>query len=87
MEKLLYTVDETAELLSVGRCKIYELFNEGQLYSVKVGKSRRVPAIAIDRFLAALGVEPLVPRWRRWVPSARHDDPPGVFRPARVGSS
>jgi excisionase family DNA binding protein len=54
VQKLLYTVEETAELFSVGRCKVYELVSSGELYSVKLGRSRRIPAIAIERYIAAL---------------------------------
>jgi excisionase family DNA binding protein len=57
VQKVLYTVEETAELFSVGRCKIYELVGSGELYSVKLGKLRRIPAAAIERYIAAL-IEP-----------------------------
>jgi len=54
VEKLLYTVEEAAELLSVSRCKVYELISDELLYSVKVGRSRRVPAVALARFVETL---------------------------------
>ena len=54
MDKLLYTVEESAEVLSVSRCKVYELVASGDIYSVKIGRSRRVPVDALHRFIASL---------------------------------
>jgi excisionase family DNA binding protein len=42
MEKLLLTVREAADALSVSRSRVYELIYAGQLDSVKIGRSRRV---------------------------------------------
>jgi excisionase family DNA binding protein len=47
MEKLLLTPEEAAEALSLGRTKVYQLIGEGRLRSVRIGKSRRVPASAL----------------------------------------
>ena len=58
MEQLLYTVEETGELFSCGRDKIYELINSGQLYSVKLGRLRRIPAASIERYLESVQVAP-----------------------------
>lgn len=38
MERLLLTVRQTSETLSLGRTKIYELIKEGRLSTVKVGR-------------------------------------------------
>jgi excisionase family DNA binding protein len=38
----LFTVVEVAELLGIGRSKVYELLYKGELKSVKIGGSRRV---------------------------------------------
>lgn len=54
MEKLLLRPEEVAEALSVGRTKVYELMGSGDLRSVRVGGSRRVPADALNDFIAAL---------------------------------
>jgi excisionase family DNA binding protein len=53
-ERLLYPVNEAAAKLGVGRSKLYELISTGALESVKLGKSRLVPAEAIERFVADL---------------------------------
>lgn len=47
-------VEETAESFSVGRCKIYELVASGELYLVKIGRLRRIPARAIERFIESV---------------------------------
>jgi excisionase family DNA binding protein len=51
---LLFTPEEAARCLSVGRPKVYRLMQEGVLRSVKVGASRRVSARALSDYVAAL---------------------------------
>jgi excisionase family DNA binding protein len=52
VEKLLYDVREAAQLLSISRTKVYELMASGQLVSVRIGRSRRIPAEELRRFVA-----------------------------------
>jgi excisionase family DNA binding protein len=54
MERILYTIDEVAVALGLGRTKVYELIKTGQLGSVLIDRSRRVPAEAVTAFLACL---------------------------------
>lgn len=49
--KLLLTPEEAADVLGVGRTKLYELMGEGLIESVRIGGSRRVPVAAVDRFV------------------------------------
>ena len=56
MEKLLLSPSEAAAHLSVGRSKVYELMRLGQLRSVKIGGSRRIPRAALTDFVASLDV-------------------------------
>ncbi|MCC7103665.1 MAG: helix-turn-helix domain-containing protein [Chloroflexi bacterium] len=51
MDKLLLRPEEAAALLSLGRSTIYELIASGALESVTVGRSRRVPLAALERFV------------------------------------
>ena len=51
MERLLFTVRETAEMLGVSRSRVYELISTEQLASVKIGRSRRVSLTSIQRFM------------------------------------
>jgi excisionase family DNA binding protein len=37
------TVEQAAEVLNVGRDKVYALIRTGQLRSIKIGKLRRIP--------------------------------------------
>jgi excisionase family DNA binding protein len=59
-DRLLLRVEEVAELLGIGRTKVFELIRCGELRSVKVGGSRRVSAAAVTAYVAMLegGAEP-----------------------------
>ena len=54
VEKLLLTVPEAAERLSLSRSKVYELMAAGRIDSVSIGRSRRVPLAACEKFVRAL---------------------------------
>lgn len=41
-------------MLSIGRSKVYELIGTGELASVRIGTSRRVPADALVEFVTQL---------------------------------
>ncbi|MGH3860396.1 helix-turn-helix domain-containing protein [Actinokineospora sp.] len=56
-ERHLYKVEDAAALLSVSRSVVYELIRAGQLRSVVIGRSRRVPAKAINDFITQLIAE------------------------------
>jgi excisionase family DNA binding protein len=49
-----YTVEEVADLLHVGRDKVYYLLRTGQLRSIKIGKSRRITERHLAEFVASL---------------------------------
>ncbi len=53
MEKLCYTPIEAARLLGLGRTKVYELMASGQITSIRIGRSRRIPATALRAFIEA----------------------------------
>jgi excisionase family DNA binding protein len=54
MDRLLLTPTEAAAALGIGRSKVYELMQTGQLESVHIGACRRVPAEALHSFLLSL---------------------------------
>ena len=54
MPKLLLTPEEAAQVLGIGRTKVYELLVSTALESVKIGACRRVPADALTRFVETL---------------------------------
>ena len=49
-----YTVEQVAEMLHVGRDKIYYLLRTGQLRSLKIGKLRRITEQQLADFIASL---------------------------------
>jgi excisionase family DNA binding protein len=50
-----YTVEQVAEMLHVGRDKIYYRLRTGQLRSIKIGKLRRITEQQLAEFIASLG--------------------------------
>ncbi|MFE0907952.1 helix-turn-helix domain-containing protein [Streptomyces rochei] len=46
------TVAEAARRLGIGRTKMYEYVSSGAIHSVKIGSLRRIPAEALNDFLA-----------------------------------
>ncbi|WP_026124534.1 excisionase family DNA-binding protein [Nocardiopsis baichengensis] len=53
-DKKLLRVEEAAKLLGIGRTRAFELIKEGRLRSVKLGKTRLVPAKALDELVELL---------------------------------
>lgn len=49
--KVLLTIDEAAQALSIGRTLLYDLLMQKQIASIKVGRVRRVPLAALDEFV------------------------------------
>jgi excisionase family DNA binding protein len=52
--RLLHTVEEAADRLSLSRSALYELTRSGEIASVKVGGRRRIPQGALDAYVAGL---------------------------------
>jgi len=52
--RLLFTVTETASLLSLGRSKTYELVRAGVIPSVRITGSRRIKAADLKIYVAGL---------------------------------
>lgn len=53
-QKRLYRVDEAAHLLGLGRTTLFAELKSGRLRSLKVGRSRLIPAECIDEFVELL---------------------------------
>jgi excisionase family DNA binding protein len=53
-DALLLTPEQAARRLSIGRTKIYELVSKGVLRSVRIDRSRRIPATALADYVRAL---------------------------------
>ena len=52
MEPLLLRVEEAARLIGMGKSKTWDLVNRGDIPSIKIGKSRRIPVAALERWIA-----------------------------------
>ncbi len=50
----LLTVGEAAEYLRISRSALYPYVMRGELRSVRIGRSRRIPTAAIVEFVAKL---------------------------------
>jgi excisionase family DNA binding protein len=53
-EQLLLTPEQASVRLAICRTRIYELMASGQLESVRIGSSRRIPASALVDFVQRL---------------------------------
>jgi excisionase family DNA binding protein len=49
-----YTVEQVADVLQIGRDKVYQLLRTGQLRSIKIGKLRRITDQHLAEFIASL---------------------------------
>ncbi len=48
MDQLLLNADEVSKTLKIGRSKTYEMMASGELPVVRIGRSVRVPAKALE---------------------------------------
>jgi excisionase family DNA binding protein len=53
-QKLLLTVSDVAEALSISRTRVFALFRAGELSSVKVGRRRLVTTASVEAYVARL---------------------------------
>jgi excisionase family DNA binding protein len=51
---LLLTVKESAKRLSLARSTLYELVLTGEIASIKIGRSRRIPLDALTAYVDRL---------------------------------
>ena len=58
MDKLLLRPVEAAEAIGIGRSKMYELLASGELPSIRIGGSVRVPIDALRAWIARQLAEP-----------------------------
>lgn len=53
-EKLLYKVEEVAQMLAIGRSKMWEIVLRGDIDSVKLDGSRRITREAVHAYVRRL---------------------------------
>ncbi len=56
MENTLLSIPEACEKLRIGKTRLYEILNAGQIKAVRMGKRTLIPVAAIDDFIN--GLEP-----------------------------
>ena len=52
--RLLFTVEEAARVLGIGRTRMFELIQAGSVETVLIGRLRRIPFDALDAFVTGL---------------------------------
>ena len=73
-----YTVEQVAEMLHIGRDKVYYLLRTGQLRSIKIGKIRRITDQHLAEFIATWRpTTSVLHRIAVWHTVPRHLDRPG----------
>ncbi len=48
---MLFTAEEVADILHIGRSTVFKLMKQNQLESIRLGRSRRVPIDALQNFV------------------------------------
>jgi len=54
-QPLLLTVDQAKDQLSISRAKLFMLLRDGEIHSIKIGSSRRIPIGALTAYVQRLG--------------------------------
>ena len=52
--RVLFTVEEAARALGIGRTRMFELIQSGSVETVLIGRLRRIPVDELDAFVARL---------------------------------
>lgn len=52
--RLLVTVPEAAERLTISERQVYRLLASGELQAVRIGRACRIPTKKLEEFIAAL---------------------------------
>ena len=53
-ERLLLRPEEAADVLGIGRSKLYDLLATGEVESVHIGSCRRIPVEGLHRYVDRL---------------------------------
>ena len=56
--RVLFTVEEAARALGIGRTRMFELIQDGHVETVLIGRLRRIPVDALDVFVNRLRESP-----------------------------
>ncbi len=50
----LLTVEDVMDRLQLGKHSVYRLIRSRRLHSVQIGRCRRIPTVALERYLESL---------------------------------
>jgi excisionase family DNA binding protein len=50
--RLLYRVEEAANLVGLSRAKFYEIVSAGEIRPIKIGRSVRISRVALEEWVA-----------------------------------
>ena len=53
-DRLLFTPEEAAKVLRIGRTTVYALMKSGELRPVHIGRSCRIPQAEVERYVRRL---------------------------------
>ena len=48
---MLFSVEEVADILHIGRSTVFKLIKEGKIQSIKLGRSRRIPIDSMQNYV------------------------------------
>lgn len=51
MEKLVYSIQEAADLLGISRSYVYEMVRNGTIPSLELGKKRVIPKVKFNQWV------------------------------------
>lgn len=54
MNTTLLSIPEACEKLRIGRTRLYQILNAGQIKAVRMGKRTFIPTAAVDEFINGL---------------------------------
>ncbi len=53
MESILLRAEEVAELLGIGRTKVFEMISAGELPTVRIGRCVRIPRLELQAWVTS----------------------------------
>ena len=51
---MLFTVEQVAQILGIGRSTVFQLIKSEQIESIRLGRSRRIPVDAMQNYVDEL---------------------------------
>ena len=54
---MLFTVEQVAQILGIGRSTVFQLIKNDQIESIRLGRSRRIPVDAMQNYVNELRAE------------------------------